>query len=161
MTSWFTLVCVLLGTSHLLVAGAQTKYGVTVQVVKPEELAQAKTYVWGVNRAAFDKDADTLIIAAVDRELAARGFTKLPSGQSDVSVAYGALGRTDVDTTKSQEGASERDFSVGSIVVELRDPKRQSLFRVRMDTPIKRDPATIGAAINAAVTAIFEKYPKR
>ena len=118
--------------------------------------------MWGTNRAAFDPQTDTLIVAAVDRELAARGLTKLPSGQSDVSVAYAALGRTDVDTTaRPQEGGADRDFSVGTLVVELRDASRQSLFRVRVDTPIQRDPATIGAAITAAVTAIFEKYPSR
>ena len=81
------LTGVLIGTGSL--AAGQTKYGVTVRTVKAAELAKAKTYVWTVGRPSFNKDIDALIIAAVDRELSARGFTKLASGQGDVVVTYG------------------------------------------------------------------------
>src|SRR6185295_11603877 len=101
-----------------------------------------------------------MIVAAVDRELGVRGFTKLPSGQSDVVVKYGSLTRTDVDVKNSAKNNVGREYAVGTLIVEMSDPSnRQSLFRVRMDTPIERDPATIEATINAAVAAMFEKYP--
>jgi Domain of unknown function (DUF4136) len=156
----FIVSWVLLGASHHLMAGQQ-KYGVTVQTAKAPALAKVKTYVWDGSRQSFDKDVDTLIVAAVDRELAARGFTKLPSGQSDVVVRYASLSRTDTDLKSKPSASGERrSYAVGSLVVDLSgSTDRQVLFRVRMDTPIERDPATIGATIDGAVAAMFAKYP--
>ena len=156
--SWFVLSCVLVGAS-LLVSG-QPKYGVTVQTIKRSALANARTYQWSGSRASLDKDVDTLIVAAVDRELASRGFTKLSSGRSDVVVAYASLSRTDTDLKSKTAKGELRAYAVGSLVVDLSDAtSRDLLFRARMDTPIERDPATIGATIDAAVAALFEKYP--
>jgi hypothetical protein len=154
--------CVLLGASPLVLAGQQTKYGVSVKASKPAALAKAKTYVWTKSQPSFDKDVDRQITAAVDRELAARGFTKLPSGTGDVVVTYASIGRTDVDLkSKPAEDGTRRQYAVGTLVVDMRDPaNKASLFRVRMDTPIDKDPAKLEAAINAAVAAMFEKYPK-
>jgi hypothetical protein len=45
-------------------------------------------------------------------------------------------------------------------VVDLRDPAtRQPVFRVRVDTPIDTEPDKLEANINAAVAAMFAKYP--
>ena len=156
------LAWVLIGTSELVLAGQQPKYGVSVKEAKPAALAKAKTYVWTRSQPSFDKDVDKQIVAAVDRELNARGFTKLEAGPSDVVVTYASLSRTDVDLkSKSAQSGAKREFAVGTLVVDMRDPaNRQSLFRVRMDTPIDKDPVKLEAAISGAVTAMFEKYPK-
>ena len=147
-----------LGAGHP-VAG-QPKYGVKVIETRPAALAKVKTYVWTVGRPAFDKKTDALIVAAVDRELAARGLTKLPAGPSDVSVTYASVGRTDVDVKNPAKDGASREMAVGTLVVDLNDPSsRQLLFRVRLDTPIDTDPATLEATINTAVAAMFEKYP--
>ena len=156
------LAWVLLGTSQLAVAGQQPKYGVSVKAAKPAALAKAKTYVWTKSQPSFDKDVDRQIIAAVDRELGARGFTKLDSGTSDVLVTYASIGRTDVDLkSKPSADGMRPQYAVGTLVVDMRDPaNKESLFRVRMDTPIDKDPVKLEAGINAAVAAMFEKYPK-
>jgi hypothetical protein len=156
------LAWALIGTGQLVVAGQQPKYGVSVKAAKPAALAKARTYVWTASQPSFDKDVDRQIVAAVDGELNARGFTKLASGQSDVVVTYASLSRTDADLkSKPSKNGALREYAVGTLVVDMRDPaNRQSLFRVRMDTPIDKDPAKLEAAINAAVTAMFEKYPK-
>ena len=147
----------LIGTGSL-VAG-QTKYGVTVRTVKAAELAKAKTYVWTVGRPSFNKDIDALIIAAVDRQLSSRGFTKLASGQGDVVVTYGTLSRTDVDL-EAPKGGTAPELAVGTLIVNLTDPaSRQLLFSVRLDRPIDWNPATYEATVDAAVAAMFEKYP--
>ena len=156
-------VCLLTGV--LLGAGsivaAQTKYGVTVRAVKAAELAKAKTYVWTVGRPSFNKDVDALIIAAVDRQLSSRGFTKLTSGQGDVVVTYGTLTRTDVDLEAPKGGGGTApELAVGTLVINLTDPaNKQQLFSVRMDRPIDWNPATYQATVDAAVAAMFEKYP--
>ena len=124
------LVLVLLGTGHLAVAGQQMKYGVSVKEAKPAALAKAKTYVWTNSQPSFDKDVDRQIVAAVDRELAARGFTKLDAAPSDVVVTYASLSRTSTDL-KSKPAANGmlREYAVGTLVVDMRDPaNRQSFF---------------------------------
>ena len=152
------LACALVAP-QLIVAG-QPKYGVSVQAVKREALAKARTYVWTVTNPAFDKQVDATIVAAVDRELGARGLTKLPSGRSDVMVTYRSLTRTDVDVKSKAPNNARPEYAVGSLLVDVTDAvDRQSLFRVRMDTPIERDPATVRGAIDGVVAAMFEKYP--
>ena len=153
------LTCVLLGTG--LFVPAQTKYGVTVRTAKADALAKAKTYVWTRGNPSFDPSVHTMIVAAVDRELGARGFTKLPSGKSDLEVNYASVTRTDTDLkSKSSKSGALPGYLVGTLVVDLTAvATRDLLFRVRMDTPIQNDPATIEAAINGAVAAMFQKYP--
>ena len=153
------LALVLFTPNFVTVGAMQAKYGVSVQAIVPAALAKAKTYVWTEGKHAFNKQAHAAIVAAIDRELAARGLTKLPSGSSDLLVSYEALGRTDVDLKNPKDG-EYRDMSVGMIVVDLRDAaSKQSAFRARMDTPMERNAATIEADINAAVAAVFGKYP--
>ena len=155
----FIVSCVLLGASPFAVAGQ--KYGVTVNTVKPAALADAKTYAWGVNRPAFDKKVDALIVAAVDRELSGRGFSKTASGPGDVVVTYASLSRTDVDLKQKPAGGGLPELAVGTLLVDLSDPNRQTLVRVRMDTPMEWTPATYEATVNAAVKAMFDRYPPR
>lgn len=158
--AWFVLAGVLIGASHLVVA-SQPKYKAIVKAVQPAALAKARTYAWTASHPSFDKAADHLIVAAVDRELAARGFTKLPTGPGDVVVTYASLSKTHVDLkSKVAKGGPYREFLVGTLVVDLSDPaSRQLLFRVQMDMPIEKDPAALETAINAVVTAMFDKYP--
>ena len=154
------LVCLIAGA--LLSAGSlvatQTKYGVTVKAVKAPELAKAKTYTWTVGRPAFNKDVDALIVAAIDRQLGSRGFSKLASGPSNVVVTYGSLSRTDVELEGPNSGA---ELAVGTLIINLTDPAtRQLLFSVRLDRPIDWNPATYQATVDAAVAAMFEKCPQ-
>ena len=154
----------LLLSSLMPAAAQQPKYGVTVVESKAASLVNAKTYVWTVSQPANDKDVDRAIIAAVDREMAARGYKKLPSGTADVIVTYQSLTRTDVDlkAKPASDGALPR-INVGTLVVDLRDPNystnRSSFFRVRMDTPIDSDRSKLDATVGDIVKAMFEKYP--
>ena len=47
--------------------------------------------------------------------------------------------------------------------MSVSDPadRLKKFFTGRIDTPLNLDPATFEATINAAVAAIFEKYPKK
>ena len=154
------LACLLLGATPLLGAG-QLKYSARVNAVQPAALAKARTYQWATTLQAFDKKADALIVAAVDRQLGMRGLTKVASGASDLLVTYASATRTDVDVkAKPSKSGSLPEFSVGMLGVEMLDAtKSQTLFRARINAPIEADPAALEATINAAVAAIFEKYP--
>ena len=109
---------------------------------------------------SFFKDVDRQIVAAVDKELQARGLTKAAAGGRDLAVTYASISRTDVDLKSSGKNGELAQFAVGTLVVDVRNPaNKQSLFKVRMDTPIHNDPTKLEGEINAAVAAMFEKYP--
>jgi hypothetical protein len=154
------LLAALAAADGLVLAG-QTKYGVTVKTADASALAKATTYSWTAGNPSLAKTIHTQITTAIDRELQARGLRKVETGPSDVVVLYRSLSRTDVDLKPKQvQGEVLRDYSVGTLVIDLRDASgRSSLFYVRTDTPIDTDPVKLEAAINAAVTAMFEKYP--
>lgn len=143
----------------LLVAGQPT-YGLKIGTVKATALTKARSYTWRITRPAFDPKVDAMIVAAIDRELRARGLTKAASGPGDVSVTYSSLARIDVDTKDVQKDGAAREFDVGTLVVDITNPtRRELLFHVRVDTPVERDRTALETSINAAVAAIFSKYP--
>ena len=156
------ITCLLVAAGDLVLIGQQPKYGVTVRVAKADQLAKAKTYSWTISQPSDIKTIDAQIVAAVDRELSALGLTKVASGNSDLLATYASVSRTDVDLKSKAKDGARREFLVGTLVVDLRDPAtRQPLFRVRIDKPIDTEPDKLEAAINEAVTAMFEKYPTR
>ena len=114
------LICVLTGVRDLTpVAHAQKMtYGVKVMVAKAAELANAKTYSWTVSQPSPDKTVDAQIVAAVDRELSALGFTKVASGPGDVLATYASTRRTDVNLKGKANKSGARPAYRG------RDPRR-------------------------------------
>jgi hypothetical protein len=139
------------------------KYGVTVTADKKMDYAALKTYSWTVGQPSAIKSIDARVIAAVDRELSALGMNKAASGPGDVLVTYYSLSRTDVDITVKPDatGAHPKHW-VGTLMVALLDPaSRERRLRLRIDKPIDIEPAKLDAAIDAAVAALFEKYPTR
>ena len=154
----FALLCAATATATL-----QTKYGVTAESDKKTDFARLKTYAWTGGSGSVDKSVDAQIIAAIDRELGKVGLQKLSSGPSDVLVAYDSVQRTDVDlkAKATREGVLPT-YPVGTLVVRLLDPtNRKQLFRARIDTPISIERDKLEPEINAAVAAIFEKFPTK
>jgi len=151
----------------LVVVGApaaqKPKYGVTVTTEKGVDYAKFKSYSWSKGQPALDKRVDTTIVAAVDRELKALGLTQAATGGGDVLVTYDSLSRTDIDpTAKADDKGNPSEYQVGSLTVAFLDPgDRRSLLRLRINTPIGSDRATIDSAIDAAVTEMFASYPTR
>jgi hypothetical protein len=144
------------------VVNAQTKYGVTVKVSKASALTKATTYSWISSQPSAIRAVNAQIVAAVDRELAARGFTKATSGTGDVLATYASGSRTDVDLKTKAKDGERPEYPVGTLVVDLRDPTtRQPLFRVRIDKPIVARADELEPVIDAAVAAMFAKYPPR
>ena len=165
MRSIFALVA-LLGLSLVpaVVRAQRTNYGVTVDVADAPALLKAATYTFVPGQPAYDKKVDQLVISAIDRELSARGMKKLTSGRSDMVVTYLSVRRTDVNLkAKPDSKGALPEYPVGTLVVSMSDPvKRQKkLFNGRVDEPIDLNPATYETVINAAVGAIFEKYPRK
>lgn len=146
-------------------AQKKTPYGVTADVGDAPALLKAATYAFAPGQPSYDKTVDQAIISAIDREMTARGVKKVASGPSDVIVTYLSVRRTDVDlkSTPSAKDGTLREYAVGTLVVSISDPadRQKKFFNGRIDKPLDLDPATYEATINAAVAAIFEKYPRK
>jgi len=137
-----------------------TKYGVTVTEQKNVDYSAFKTYSWTPGRGAYLKATDAHIKAAIDRELAALGMKKVAGESGDVLVMYQSLTRSDIDLKGEISG--DKAYPVGTLVVALLRPgNHKELLRLRTDKPIDVAPGKLEAAIDSAVTELFERYPTR
>jgi len=144
--------------------GAQMpKYGVITKVDEHTDFSKFKTYAWEEGWLAYDRDLHAQIVAAVDKEMTARGFTKTTAEDCDVTVVYATLHRTDVDlkAKHSPEGFYPT-YPVTTLVVLVRDPQtHKELYRARADTREGLEPERIGDTIKTEVARMFEDYPSR
>jgi hypothetical protein len=156
------LAAILLAGVAVAAAG-QPKYGVKVDVDRKADFTKLKTYTWSTRYSAPDKSVHAWIVAAVERQLAAVGLVKQVEGPSDVIVVYDAQRQTDVDLeAPAQEHGAQPTYTVGLLVVRLLDPASgQALLQGRLLRPISADREKLPGEIDAAVTDIFSKYPRR
>jgi Domain of unknown function (DUF4136) len=160
----FLIVGVLFFAALAPAAAQRPKYGIKAKADKQADLTRLKTYAWMPGWTSFVHDVDLQIVAAVDRELANRGFVKLESEPSDMLVTYAALQRTDVDLKSKRTGDPKlhRSYPVGTLVVLLLEPDtHRELFRARGDVPLASGPAAIAAQIDRMVAEMFERCPSR
>ena len=157
------LGCAVMLTLASADAGQMPKYGVTVTAEKNVDFTKFRTYSWTMGQPSALKTIDAQIVTAVDRELVALGMSKAASGSGDVLAAYYSVTRTDVNLKAKPDSKGLRpEYSVGTLVVALLEPStRRRLLQLRADKPIDTEPSKLEAAINSAVTEMFERYPTR
>jgi len=138
-------------------------YEIVSTVDKETDFASLRTYAWATGWPAFDEAQHEQIVAAVNRELAARHFTESADGHGDVTVTYGVLRREDADLSAAGD-VPDRElptFPVITLVVRMREAAtRRELFSVRADTPVQ-SVGTAATAINDQIVQMFERYPER
>jgi hypothetical protein len=137
-----------------------TKYGVTVTAQKNVDFSKFATYSWTQGRGAYLKATDAHIKAAIDREMAGLGMKKVAGESGDVLVLYQSLTRSDIDLKGDPSG--DKPYPVGTLVVALLQPgSHKELLRLRTDRPIDVAAGKLEAAIDSAVTELFQRYPTR
>ena len=159
----------LLGVSLLCLVPAdapaqRTTYGVTVEVRNVAALSKVTTYAYLPGQPSFDKTLDQQIVSAMERELRTVGLTKAAQGSAaDVNVSYFSQRRTDVDLKSKPDAAGAlRQYPVGTLLVSIQEAATKTrIFSARVVEPIELDPAKLEVTVNAAVGAIFERYPRK
>ena len=145
-------------------AGEPRKWEVTSRVDKRTNFSRLRTYVWERGRPAFDAATHEQIVAAVERQLAARGLTRRASGPADVAVSYATVPRTDIDLKSKLRGPrGERPtYAVATLFVVMRHPvTNRELFVARVAMPVDPSPQAFAETINDRVAKIFSRYPDR
>jgi hypothetical protein len=168
----------------LLVPSLVLAQKVSYDFDKSAPFASYKTYALKEGTSVGQKLIDDRIIAAIDAEMTAKGFTKSDASpdvfvvyhvafdkQKDISsyssggAGYGAYGwRYGGGWAGSTTTTSVRDILIGTMVIDVADAKKGELAWRGMgvkeiDTqakPEKRD-----KSINEAVKKIFKNYPPK
>jgi hypothetical protein len=138
-------------------------YAIVSTVDEQTDFAALKTYAWAPGWPAYEDTQNEQIVAAVNRELAARHLTESADGHADVIVTYGILRREDVDLSAAGH-APDRElptFPVITLVVRMREAAtRRELFSVRADTPVQSVQTAV-TTIDDRIVQMFERYPER
>ena len=136
------------------------KYGSRVYSIdRQTNFSKLKTYAWLESHMPDNVELEARIKAAVDRELAAVGMTKVAPSVAEVAVTYEAYSRTDVAVYKHPIAKRVRPmYGVGILMVSVVEPRYfRPLLELRADVPVER---TERAAIaDATVTEMFRLYP--
>ena len=127
-----------------------------------------KTYSWVQGSPAFDPSVDKAIVAAVDSEMSALGFTKAAGASADVAIRYLAVRSTSVDLEKLKEleksggDKAGADYTVGRLVIAMQDAKTSKQLWAA-DCVERLNPAVAerDATIKQVATRMFETYPTK
>jgi hypothetical protein len=134
-----------------------------------------RTYAWAGGTNLADDFNHARIVAAVDRQLAAKGLTGVDSaGSPDVLVAYqvgmhqdlevnGYENRLDLPSGGPSWARLER-VPVGTLVVGIIDVKTHSMVwraAATKDLDSSASPGKWEKSINKAVEKMFKHYPAR
>jgi hypothetical protein len=158
---------------------------VTYDYDKAANFAGYKTYAHKAGTAVGQELIDARIVAAIDAELAAKGFTKVESNPDVFVVYHMAFDKEkDISTYSSGYGGGYgpygwgwgggwaggttttqvRDILVGTLLIDMADAgKGQLVWRgvgtKEVDT--KANPEKRDKSINNAVKKIFKNYPPK
>ena len=142
-----------------------------------------KTYVFSSTNGARNPLINEMILAALERELSARGLTKVDSNP-DLRVSYLAATGYNLQVGETKFGYNVSpmyvglvptgspatwDVVTGTLVIDLFDNKTDRIiFRGTAKDVLQRAPSPdavadaklVAKTVNNAITKMFKKYPK-
>jgi Domain of unknown function (DUF4136) len=131
---------------------------------KKTDFSAIHTYSWTSGTHALIPEAHTMIVAAVDKEMAALGLKQAASG-GDVTVAYYTMTLTNVDlkaldkVTDKSAPAPTKDL--GKLVVVMRNNKREQVWSAVSREYLDNDRSKLDATIATVASRLFATYPTR
>jgi len=159
--------------------------GVNAQKVKTEydktvDFSKYKTYAWQQGQGARNELINQMILAAVELQLAAKGFTKVTENP-DVHVAYMAAVGMDMQVAQTSWGNSALpvfmnvttvgqtwEVHTGTLLVDLFDSaSNRMIWRGAARETLSQGPTNNAAAdakrvekpVKKAVEKMFKKFP--
>ena len=130
---------------------------------KKTNFGAIKTYAWTRGTNAFAPDAHKMIVAAIEKEMAALGLTPAASG-ADVTVAYYSMALVNVDLKaldKIDDKSALATKDLGKLVVVMRNKANQQIWSAQSREFLDPDRAKLGATIDTVTARLFATYPTR
>jgi hypothetical protein len=167
----------------LLVGAVSNAQKVSSGYDKSINFSGYKSYVFSSTQGARNPLVNEMIIAAVERELGARGLTKVDAN-GDLRVSYLAATGYNLQVGEAKFGynvnpayvglvptgtPATMDVVTGTLVIDLFDNKTDRIiFRGTAKDVLQRAPGPdpvadaklVGKTVNNAITKMFKKYPK-
>ena len=169
----------------VLLASAPLAYAqkVTVKFDKAAPFAGYKTYMFGSQRGARNPLISEMIVAAIERELNARGLTRVEQNP-DLRISFLAAAGQSLQVGEVNfgynvnpayvglvpMGSATWDVTEGTLLIDLFDHKTDRVvFRGTAKDVLDRAPSANVAAdaklvsktVNNGIAKIFKKYPKK
>jgi uncharacterized protein DUF4136 len=129
------------------------------------------SYAWGQGTAAPNPLTDQRIIAGIDAQLAAKGWTKVTENP-DVIVIYHASSDQQKSLNWSSFGGWGRFGGMGSaqvdtvttgqLIVDMANAKeKQFIWRGTAADTVSSDPKKLNDKLNKSISKMFEKFPPK
>ena len=166
-----TLLCT---AGLMLLAGGAAAQDVNYDYDRRANFSAYRTYAWAGGTNLADDLNHARIVAAVDRQLAAKGLAQVDStGNPDVLVIY-RVGLTEdlevnaydnrwADPFGGPSWARVERVPVGTLVVAMIDAKTRSMVwraSATRDLNLRDNPEKWEKKLNQAVEKMFKRYPR-
>lgn len=167
-TKFAGIVLFLLAAAGMLNAGAQT---VTTDYDHQANFSAYKTYMWGTGTPLPNPLMDQRVVAAVDAQLSAKGFTKVTANPDMMVVYHGSVTEQTQLNTMGYGGWGARwgggmstttvdKIPYGQLVIDIGDAKtKQLLWLGNASNSLNSNPQKNSALIDKAVTKLFKNFP--
>ena len=135
---------------------------------KKADFNALRTYSWTPGYNADMPEVHKLIVAACEAEMTGLGFTKAPTGNADVTLAYYTVRSTDTDVDALEKMQREGRTGpaptkiLGRLLVVLRaGTSDRRLWTASTREQVDPDPAKLRETIRTTTARLFETYPGR
>lgn len=149
---------------------------------KNAKFSSYKTFMFSETNGARNPFVNEMIIAAITRELTARGLTRVEANP-DLRIAYMAAAGFGLQVAPVSfgynvnpaysglvpHGSQSWEVTTGTLVIDLIDNKTdRAVFRGTIKEVLKRPPSSdltadakmVSKPVNKGIAKIFKKYPK-
>jgi hypothetical protein len=147
----------------LLVYGQSDAIGkVESEFDKKANFAALHTYTWSGGAPALNAEAHRLVVAAFEKEMAARGFKQVASG-ADVTLSYYNVTSNDVDLKKLEEiekaggGTAPTIMRARMLIVMRSAASHQQLWSAITREHV--EPTQLAATVTRVAERLFATYP--
>ena len=130
---------------------------------KKTNFGAVKTYAWTRGTNAFAPDVHKMIVAAIEKEMAALGLTPAASG-ADVTLAYYSMALVNVDLKaldKIDEKSALATKDLGKLVVVMRNKANEQIWSAQSREFLDPDRTKLEATVNTVTARLFATYPTR
>lgn len=163
----------------LLLAGCASGPTVHTDYDPAATFAQYRTYAWRQEPPVSNPLVRQRIVAAIDAQLQAKGWSRGPETTADVALVgnvatreeqtldtfydgpdWGGWGWRGVSGYGGYRTTHVYTYTVGTLVLDMFDTRtKQAVWRATAEGTVPSTPAKVNAAVQTAVDRMFAKFP--